>query len=171
MEQTNDEDRKIYLNHKVAIRIFSEQVQDIIKHFTCNSVSMIRLSEILNFHKNKYGYQLQPCCLGFSNMFDVMKSLPYMEIFESGNDYMVISHIEDPIFRMRGYAACLCIIDSCKEYMPVNEFLRSYLSKFKENLTEKQIYDMKHVITVSIPTRICLISLIRYLSFPFPLVD
>ncbi|XP_055640897.1 meiosis regulator and mRNA stability factor 1 isoform X2 [Toxorhynchites rutilus septentrionalis] len=150
MEQTNDEDRKIYLNHKVAIRIFSEQIQDIIKHFTGSTVSMIRLSEILNFHKNKYGYQIQPCCLGFSNMCDVIKALPYMEIFESGNDYMVISHIEDPIFRLRSYAACLCIIDSHKDYLSINDFLRSYLSKFKETLTEKQIYDMKHVITIEI---------------------
>ncbi|XP_058815604.1 meiosis regulator and mRNA stability factor 1 [Topomyia yanbarensis] len=150
MEQSNDEDRKIFLNNRIAIRIFAEQVQDIIKHFNGNSVSMIRLSEILNYHKNKYGYQLQPCCLGYSNMYDAIKALPYMEIFESSNDYIVISHMEDPAFRLRSYAACLCIVDSHKDRLPIVDFLRSYMTKFKESLSEKQIYDMKHAITIEL---------------------
>lgn len=150
MEQTNDEDRKIFLNHKVAVRIFAEQIQDIIKHFTGNSVSMIRLSEILNFHKNKFGYQLQPCCLGFSNMLEAVKALPYIELFDSGNDFMVISHMENPVFRMRCYAACICILESQKDRMPVTDFLRCYLAKFKENISEKQIFDMKHAITIEL---------------------
>ncbi|XP_055549128.1 meiosis regulator and mRNA stability factor 1 [Wyeomyia smithii] len=150
MEQSNDEDRKIFLNSRMARRIFAEQVQDIIKHCSGNSVSMIRLSEILNFHKSKYGYQLQPCCLGFSNMYDAVKALPYMEAFESGNDCIVISHMEDSVFRMRSYAACLCILDSNRDRLPIGDFLRSYLTKFKESLTEKQIYDMKHAITIEL---------------------
>lgn len=150
MEQSNDEDRKIYLNHRVAIRIFAEQVQDIVKHFTGNSVSMILMSEILNFHKNKYGYQIQPYSLGYSNLFDAIKALPYMEIFESGNDFIVVSRLEDPVFRLRSYAVCLCLLDSNKERMPMSDFLRSYLVKFKENLTERQMFNMKHVITVGL---------------------
>lgn len=150
MEQTNDEDRKIFLNHKVAVRIFAEQIQDIIKHFTGNSISMIRLSEILNFHKNKFGYQLQPCCLGYSNMLDAVKALPYIELFDSGNDFVVISHMENPVFRMRCYAACICVLESQKDRMPLTDFLRCYLSKFKENITEKQIFDMKHAITIEL---------------------
>lgn len=150
MEQTNDEDRKIFLNHKVAVRIFAEQIQDIIKHFTGNSISMIRLSEILNFHKNKFGYQLQPCCLGFSNMLDAVKALPYIELFDSGNDFMVISHMENPVFRMRCYAACICVLESQKDRMPLSDFLRCYLTKFKENITDKQIFDMKHAITIEL---------------------
>lgn len=151
MEQSNDEDRKIFLNHRVAIRIFAEQVQDIVKHFTSTSASMILMSEILNFHKNKYGYQIQPYSLGYSNMVDAIKALPYMEIFESGNDFVVVSRLDDPAFRLRAYAACLCLLDFNKERMPISDFLRSYLAKFKENLTERQMYDMKHAITVSVP--------------------
>lgn len=150
MEQTNDEDRKIFLNHKVAVRIFAEQIQDIIKHFTGNSISMIRLSEILNFHKNKFGYQLQPCCLGYSNMLDAVKALPYIELYDSGNDFMVISHMENPVFRMRCYAACICVLESQKDRMPLTDFLRCYLAKFKENISEKQIFDMKHAITIEL---------------------
>ncbi|XP_053696095.1 meiosis regulator and mRNA stability factor 1 [Sabethes cyaneus] len=150
MEQSNDEDRKIFLNNRMAKRIFAEQVQDIIKHCCGNSTSMIRLSEILNFHKSKYGYQLQPCCLGFSNMYDAFKALPYMEIYESGNDCIVISHMEDPVFRMRSYAACVCILDSNRDRMPLGDFLRIYLTKFKENLSEKQIFAMKHAITIEL---------------------
>ncbi|XP_058451515.1 meiosis regulator and mRNA stability factor 1 [Malaya genurostris] len=150
MEQSNDEDRKIFLNSRVATRIFAEQIQDIIKHFSGNSVSMIRLSEILNYHKNKYGYQLQPCCLGYSNMYEAVKALPYMEIYESGNDYIVISHMEDPAFRLRSYAACLCILDSQRDRLPIADFLRSFMTKFKESLSEKQIHDMKHAITIEL---------------------
>lgn len=171
MEQTNDEDRKIFLNHKVAVRIFAEQIQDIIKHFTGNSISMIRLSEILNFHKNKFGYQLQPCCLGFSNMLDAIKALPYIELFDSGNDFMVISHMENPVFRMRCYAACICVLESQKDRLPLTDFLRCYLAKFKENITEKQIFDMKHAITIELDKGTQTVSMTPLMRFVVRIVQ
>ncbi|XP_053673768.1 meiosis regulator and mRNA stability factor 1 [Anopheles nili] len=148
MEQTNDEDRKIFLNYQVAMRMFAEQVQDIIKTCTGKSSTMVRLSAILEIHKNQYGYQLQASCLGFSNIYDAIKALPFTEIFESGGEFMVISHLEEPSFRMRTYAACVVLIESRKDRLTVSELIRGYQQRFKEFLNEKQISVMKHALTI-----------------------
>lgn len=149
MEQTNDEDRKIYLNYQVALRIFAEQVQEIIKTCTGKPFTVVRLSAILNIHKSQYGYQLQPGCLGFSNMYDAIKALPYTEVFESGGEYMVVSHLEDPAFRMRTYAVCMVLTETRKDRISLSELVRSYHLRFKEFLNEKNICNMKHALTVS----------------------
>lgn len=79
MDVIPDEDRKIYLSQKIAVRIFSEQLQEIIKYFTSENTSMFRLSEVLKFHKSKYGYLLQPQSIGFTTILDAIKAVPFIK--------------------------------------------------------------------------------------------
>ncbi|XP_052864140.1 meiosis regulator and mRNA stability factor 1 [Anopheles cruzii] len=171
MEQSNDEDRKTYLNYHVALRIFAEQVQEIISHCTGSSSTMVRLSGILNVHKNKYGYQLQPSSLGFSTMFDAMRALPYTDIFESGGDYMVVSHLDDSAFRMRTYAVCVVLIASQKDRVPVMELVRDYQQRFKECLTEKQIASMKHAVMMEMDKGSPTVTMTPLMKFVLRLVQ
>jgi meiosis arrest female protein 1 len=80
MEQISEENRRIFLSSKVALRIFGEQVQEIIKCFTESSKSMIKVDDLMKFHKTKFGYQMQPQTLGFENIIDALKSAPYVEV-------------------------------------------------------------------------------------------
>lgn len=170
-EQSNDEDRKIYLNYQVALRIFAEQVQEIIKHCTGNPKSVVRLSEILNFHKNKFGYQLQPSCFGCSNMYDAMKALPFTEVLESNGEYMVISHLEDPIFRMQTYAACAILIESQKDRLSVVELVRAYELRFKDFLTETHIFNMKHALQMEMDKGLQTVTLTPLMKFVLRMVQ
>uniref|UniRef100_A0A182MZE3 HTH OST-type domain-containing protein n=1 Tax=Anopheles dirus TaxID=7168 RepID=A0A182MZE3_9DIPT len=171
MEQTNDEDRKIYLNYQVALRIFADQVQEIIKTCTGKACTVVRLSSILHIHKNQYGYQLQPSSLGFSNMYDAMKALPYTEVFETSGEYMVISHLEDPAFRMRTYAACMLLVESRKDRMTLSELLRSYHARFKEFLSEKHISNMKHALTIEMDKGLQTVTLTALMKFVVRIVQ
>uniref|UniRef100_A0A182P0F7 HTH OST-type domain-containing protein n=1 Tax=Anopheles epiroticus TaxID=199890 RepID=A0A182P0F7_9DIPT len=171
MEQTNDEDRKIYLNYQVALRIFAEQVQEIIKTSMGKPCTVMRLNAILNIHKSQYGYQLQPSCLGFSNMYDAMKALPYTEVFESGGEYMVVSHLEDPAFRMRTYAVCMLLAESRKERISLSELIRSYHGRFKEFLNEKNICSMKHALTIEMDKGLQTVTLTALMKFVMRMVQ
>uniref|UniRef100_A0A182XZK0 HTH OST-type domain-containing protein n=1 Tax=Anopheles stephensi TaxID=30069 RepID=A0A182XZK0_ANOST len=171
MEQTNDEDRKIYLNYQVALRIFAEQVQDIIKTYTGKPCTVVRLSAILHIHKNQYGYQLQPSCLGFSNMYDAMKALPYTEVFESGGEYMVISHLEDPAFRMHTYAVCMVMVEFRKARVSLSELMRSYHLRFKEFLNEKNISSMKHALTIEMDKGLQTVTMTALMKFVMRMVQ
>ncbi|XP_053662994.1 meiosis regulator and mRNA stability factor 1 [Anopheles marshallii] len=171
MEQTNDEDRKIYLNYQVALRIFAEQVQDIIKVGTGKPCTVVRLSAILSIHKNQYGYQLQPSCLGFSNMYDAMKALPYTEVFEAGGEYMVISHLEDSTFRMHTYAACMVLTEFRKDRVTLSELMRSYQLRFKEFLSEKNISNMNHALTIEMDKGLQTVTLTALMKFVMRMVQ
>uniref|UniRef100_A0A182JXH4 HTH OST-type domain-containing protein n=1 Tax=Anopheles christyi TaxID=43041 RepID=A0A182JXH4_9DIPT len=171
MEQTNDEDRKIYLNYQVALRIFAEQIQEIIKTCTGKPCTVVRLSAILNIHKSQYGYQLQPGCLGFSNMYDAMKALPYTEVFESGGEYMVVSHLEDPAFRMRTYAVCTVLVESRKDRISLSELVRGYQLRFKEFLNENNISNMKHALMVEMDEGLQTVTLTALMKFVMRMVQ
>lgn len=80
IDSSTEEDRKIYLCPKIAQRVFSEQLQELVIQFTGSSMSMINLNEILNVHKSKYGYQIQPQTLGYQNMIHAINSLPFIEV-------------------------------------------------------------------------------------------
>uniref|UniRef100_A0A182RVL6 HTH OST-type domain-containing protein n=1 Tax=Anopheles funestus TaxID=62324 RepID=A0A182RVL6_ANOFN len=171
MEQTNDEDRKIYLNYQVALRMFAEQVQEIIKTGTGKPCTVVRLSAILSIHKNQYGYQLQPNCLGFSNMYDAMKALPYTEVFEAGGEYMVISHLEDSAFRMRTYATCMVLMEFRKDRVTLSELMRSYQMRFKEFLSEKSICNMNHALTIEMDKGLQTVTLTALMKFIMRMVQ
>lgn len=80
MELSNEEDRKIFLSSKIAQRVFSEQLKTLVETYTGSSSTVTNLHEILIYHKKQYGYQILPQSLGFKNMLDCIKSLPYIEV-------------------------------------------------------------------------------------------
>lgn len=89
METTTDEHRKIMLAPRVAQRIFSEQIYELASqnyNGTQNKSKpkriKMKLNDILEMHKNKYGYQIQWSNLGFIQMLDVINNLPYIEVCE-----------------------------------------------------------------------------------------
>lgn len=80
IKYTTDEDKKIYLSPIFARRVFAEQLEHLIKAEYGVSNTCVKLIDVLNLHKKKYGYQLQPTTLGESNMLKVIKKLPYVEV-------------------------------------------------------------------------------------------
>lgn len=79
MELSNEEDRKIFLSPKVAQRIFSEQLKTITETFAPDDMT-INLHEILVYHKKEFGYQITSQSLGFNDMFDCIRELPFIEV-------------------------------------------------------------------------------------------
>lgn len=79
MESTTDENRKIFLSGKIALRVFCEQIQEITKSYN-GSNSMIKVEDLMKFHKNKYGYQMQPQSLGYDSIIDALRAVPYVEV-------------------------------------------------------------------------------------------
>lgn len=80
IEATNDEDKRIRLSTKMAQRIFAEQLEDLVREFTGCAQTCMQLDEVLQLHKKKYGYQIQPQTLGFESILDAIKVLPYIEV-------------------------------------------------------------------------------------------
>lgn len=83
MEQTSDEDKKIYLTAIVARRVFAEQCEELVHNVTGNSQTCMKLDEMLQLHKKKYGYQIQPQTLGVSSISEGVELMPYIEVSES----------------------------------------------------------------------------------------
>lgn len=77
---TTDEDRKIFLSTNVALRVFSEQLQDLIKNYTRTSTTLVKLNEVLELHKNKFGYQIHPTTLGCATMREAILNVPHIEV-------------------------------------------------------------------------------------------
>lgn len=77
---SNDEDRKIFLCQDVALRVFSEQLQDLIKQLTGKSTTLIKLQDVLQMHKNKFGYQIHPETLGYTSMSEACQHVPFVEV-------------------------------------------------------------------------------------------
>lgn len=80
MDSISEENRRVMLSSQIALRVFSEQIQEIIKTFTESSKSMIKVDDLMNFHKTKFGYQMQAQTLGYDNIIDALKSAPYVEV-------------------------------------------------------------------------------------------
>lgn len=98
MDVTNEEDRKIVLSPKVAQRIFSEQLKTVIESVSGTSESIINLHEVLMFHKKHHGYQIAPRALGFDDMLDCIKSLPYIEVHRRENIFDHIANWSNLIY-------------------------------------------------------------------------
>lgn len=166
---SNDEDRKIFLCQDIALRVFSEQLQDLIKHFTGKCTTLVKLHEILQMHKNKFGYQIQPQTLGYTNMAEACQHVPFVEvscfysvfIFQNGDitvkfkvfekdgvDY-IISHLDDSHFRQRSYAAAIILNETGSDKMTMKSFVQAYAHRFNEILTEKGIFDMRHAVKIT----------------------
>lgn len=148
MEFSNDEDRKIYLSPKAALRIFSEQLKNLVETLTDSSESMVNLPELLLFHKKHYGYQMAPQSLGFEDMLECIQALPYIELVPMQGYLYVKCHHDDQVFRQKSYGACRIIMDAEHEMLPLNSFIEKFAARFGEVLPEHAVESMKHAIEV-----------------------
>lgn len=149
MEFSNDEDRKIFLSPKIAQRIFSEQLKVLTEKYCGTGENIINLHEVLVFHKKDFGYQIVPQSLGFDDMLDCIKSLPYIELITTNGYWYIKCHHEDQGFHQRSYAACRLFVELDQEVMTLSEFIKQFAEKFGQVLSERIIDSMKHAVEVN----------------------
>lgn len=148
IEYTTDEDKKVYLSPKVARRVFAEQMEELVREFTGCPKTCMKLNEVLQLHKKKFGYQIQPQTLGAENILDVVRDLPYIEFLETDNIHWIICHFEDFEFRRRCYKAWNIFNDMGKKSVSMNDFVNAFADKYDELLMEHTIISMKHLIQI-----------------------
>lgn len=165
MDQSNEENRKIFLSRKVSLRIFSEQIQDIIKSSAGIATGiMVKVDELLELHKKKCGYQMQGSTLGYETVIDALKYVPFVELNSYDNDLWLVSHLENEKFRLRAMLACLTIVDIGVK-VPLSKFQVVFHEKFKFNIHEKTLHAMKHAVEVEMVNGIKMISLSQTMKF------
>lgn len=159
METSSDEHRKIILAPKVAQRIFSEQLYELaLQHNNNNNTQTkyktkrikIKLNDILEMHKNKYGYQIHWSNLGFAKMIDAIKALPYIELIETNYEIWLICYHEDTHFRTNCYAVCTVILQFGHDSMSFNEFCRQNSDHTSEDRIRQYIRIMNNFIKLEI---------------------
>uniref|UniRef100_A0A336LTM4 CSON004407 protein n=1 Tax=Culicoides sonorensis TaxID=179676 RepID=A0A336LTM4_CULSO len=163
---SNDEDRKILLCQEVALRVFAEQLHDLIKNFTGKNTTLVKLSDILQMHKNKFGYQIHPQTLGYETMSEAIQHVPFIEVYEKDGEDFIICHLEDSHFRLRAYAAAIILNETGSDKMVAKTFIQAYAHRFHEILTEKGIFDMRHAIKITFMNgvkMICMTPLMKLL--------
>lgn len=166
MDSNNEDNRKIYFSRKVALRIFSEQIQEIIKTFTGNAKTMIKVEDLMKIHKNKYGYQMQGSSLGYDSVIDALKFVPFVELNSFDNELWIMSHLESELFRQRALLACLAIMDIGSSHkVPLVKFNAVFVDKFKFSLSEKVLYTMKHAVEVEMVNGVKMISITPMMKF------
>ncbi|XP_055908244.1 meiosis regulator and mRNA stability factor 1 [Eupeodes corollae] len=148
MEQNNDEDKKVFLSPKIARRVFSEQLEELIREFTGSSKTCMKLDEVLELHKKKFGYNIQPQVLGVADIEEGIKMLPFVEVLKNENNIWIICHNDNAIFRTQCYRSCNLIQEHGKEQVPMNEFISLFSLKYQETLPETSIAAMKHAIEI-----------------------
>lgn len=158
MDNSNEENRKIFLSRKVALRIFSEQIQDIIKMQTGMAGTMIKVDALMEMHKNKYGYQMKGSSLGYETVIDAMKFVPFVELSSYDNELWIISHMENEKFRQRAMLACNIIVDLGIK-VPLSKFHAAFNEKFKFSVHEKTLHAMKHAVEIEMVNGLKMISL------------
>ncbi|XP_063702888.1 meiosis regulator and mRNA stability factor 1 [Culicoides brevitarsis] len=163
---SNDEDRKIFLCQDVALRVFSEQLQDLIKHFTGKCTTLVKLHDILQMHKNKFGYQMNAQTLGYENIAEACQHVPFVEVFEKDGEDYIICHLDDTHFRQRAYAAAIILNETGSDKMTMKSFVQAYAQRFNEILTEKGVFDMRHAVKITFINgvkMVCTTSLMKLL--------
>lgn len=170
MDQNNEENRKIFLSRKVALRIFSEQIHEIIKELTGQTGIMVKVDDVMEMHKVKYGYQMQGSSLGYETVIDAFKFLPFIELNSHENELWITSHLENEKFRQRAILACLAVIDIGNK-VPLVKFHSNFGSKFKFNINEKTLHAMKHAVEIEMVNGVKMISVTQMMKFVFHVVN
>lgn len=164
MDQNNEENRKIFLSRKVALRIFSEQLQDVIKRMTGKPGTMVKIEDVMDHHKEKFGYQMQGSSLGYDSVIDALKFVPFVELNSFDNELWIMSHLENEKFRQRAMLACLAIIDIGNK-VPLAKFHAVFGEKFKFNIGEKTLHAMKHAVEIDMVNGVKMISVSQMMKF------
>lgn len=158
MDNSNEENRKIFLSRKVALRIFSEQIQEIIKMQTGKAGTMVKVDTLMEMHKNKFGYQMKGSSLGYETVIDALKFVPFVELSSYDNELWLVSHMENLKFRQRAVLACLAIVDIGVK-VPLSKFHAAFSEKFKFSIHEKSLHAMKHAVEIEMVNGLKMISL------------
>ncbi|XP_055853020.1 meiosis regulator and mRNA stability factor 1 isoform X2 [Episyrphus balteatus] len=148
MEQNNDEDKKVFLSPKIARRVLSEQLEELIREFTGSSKTCMKLDDVLELHKKKFGYNIQPQVLGVADIHEGINVLPFVEVLKNENSFWIICHNDNAIFRTQCYRSCNIIQEHGKEQVPMNDFISSFSLKYHETLPETSIAAMKHAVEI-----------------------
>ncbi|XP_046812509.1 uncharacterized protein LOC111675277 [Lucilia cuprina] len=187
MELTNDEDKKIYLTAKVARRVFSEQIEELIAKTTGSSKTSVKLEDVMKLHKKKYGYQITPQSLGVKDISKAIELLPYVEVFQKDDSKWIICHNNDTAFRNLCYKASKYLLahevekfdqnnqnneqqvqvspDELNKSLTLSEFIKGFNEKFKENTTESTIRAMKHALEITTENNISHVSMSGFMKF------
>lgn len=164
MDQSNEENRRIYLSRKVALRLFSEQIQDIIKSMAGTTELMIKVDELMEMHKKKYGYQMQGSSLGYDTVIDALKFVPFVELHSYENELWLVSHLDNEKFRQRAMLACIAIVDIGVK-VPLSKFYTVFNEKFKFTIHEKTLHAMKHAVDIEMVNGVKMISITPMMKF------
>lgn len=170
MDQNNEENRKIFLARKVALRIFSEQIHEVIKEMTSQQVMMVKMDDVMEMHKEKFGYQMQGSSLGYDSVIDALKFVPFIELSSHENELWIISHLENEKFRQRAMLACLAIVDIGNK-VPLAKFHAVFGEKFKFNIGEKSLHAMKHAVEIDMVNGVKMISVTQMMKFFIHLIN
>lgn len=170
MDLSNEENRKIFLSRKVALRIFSEQIQEIVKTMTGQAGSMVKIDELMEMHKSKYGYQMHGSSLGYDSVIDALKFVPFVELHSYENEVWVVSHLDNEKFRQRAMLSCLAILD-IGTTVPLSKFHTVFGEKFKFSVPEKQLHAMKHAVQIEMVNGIKMISITPMMKFIIHVVN
>jgi meiosis arrest female protein 1 len=147
MDQNNEENRKIFLSRKVALRIFSEQLLQVIKRMTSKSGTMVKVDDVMKQHKDTFGYEMQGASLGYETVIDALKFVPFVELSSFDNESWIVSHLDNEKFRQHAMLACLAITDVGTK-VPLAKFHSVFGEKFKFNVSEKALHAMKHAVEI-----------------------
>ncbi|KAG5678345.1 putative Meiosis regulator and mRNA stability factor 1 [Polypedilum vanderplanki] len=170
MDHSNEENRKIFLSRKLALRIFSDQIQEIIKTVTGNSGAMVKVDELMEMHKKKYGYQMQGTSLGYDSVIDALKFVPFLELNSFENELWLVSHLENDKFRQRAMMACVAISDIGIK-VPLTKFQAVFNEKFKFSLHEKSLHAMKHAVEIEMVNGNKMIAITPMMKFIMHIVN
>ncbi|XP_053961147.1 uncharacterized protein LOC128865143 isoform X1 [Anastrepha ludens] len=167
MEQTNDEDKKIYLSPKVARRVFAEQCEELVSDVTGMAQTSMELDEMLQLHKKKFGYQIQPQTLGVSSIAEGVELMPYIELMEKEKALWIICHRQDAAFRSQCYRACKLILaheanlhtgsndssssdakEKSSKHFTISALIDEFNKKYEDHINESKVKAMKHLIEI-----------------------
>lgn len=164
MDQNNEESRKIFLSRRISLRIFAEQIHEVIKEMTGKSNIVVKVEDVMEMHKEKYGYQMQGSSLGYESVIDALKYVPFMELSSADNELWIISHLDNEKFRQRSMLACLAIVDVGVK-VPLSKFHAVFGEKFKFNINEKTLHAMKHAVEIEMVNGVKMISITQMMKF------
>jgi meiosis arrest female protein 1 len=170
MDQNSEENKKISLSRKVALRVFSEQLQNVIMEMTGKAGMMAKVDDVLEYYKNQYGYQMQGASLGYGSVIDALKFVPFVEMSSFNNELWITHHSQNDKFRQRALMSCVVIIDIGAK-VPLAKFHSVFAEKFKFNINEKSLHAMKHAVDIEMVNGVKMISLTPLLKFLMHIVN
>ena len=158
------------MSRKVAQRVFSEQVHDIMEA-TKGSPFILKVEDLKKSFKDKYGYQMLPETLGYDSFIDCLKSVSFLELTNQNNELYIVSHLKDESFHQKAYMACMIIYENGAAKIPLQRFMCAFAEKFKFSVDEKTLHNMRHALEVEMVNGVTTVSLNPLMKFVIRLIE